>query len=73
MELCKDHSAERLNYWCETCEKSVCTECLASEHENHLYDLVRTFAAKLKDKVSARRLVEDLSFLTVLCCYLDWY
>ena len=73
MELCKDHPAERLNYWCETCERSVCTDCLASQHENHPYDLVRTFAAKLKDKVHRRRPAEDLSFLIVICYYLDWY
>ena len=48
---CQEHDLE-LEYYCESCEKLVCVQCIVSgKHETHIYDVVKKFANKCRSEI----------------------
>ena len=52
IDSCKDHPAQRVIFWCETCARSLCAECILPEHKTHSLEPLLSVATKLKDQVS---------------------
>ena len=49
--LCKEHDAE-LNFYCDTCEKLVCSYCTMKQHARHNHDSVVRMAKKCRSEVN---------------------
>ena len=48
---CEIHNDEVLKFFCETCNKLVCRDCLILQHHGHKYDRVEQLAEKGKKKL----------------------
>ena len=48
---CEIHNDEVLKFFCETCNKLVCRDCLILQHNGHKYDRVEPLAEKGKKKL----------------------
>ena len=48
---CKIHNDEVLKFFCETCNKLVCRDCLILQHNSHKYDRVEQLAEKGKKQL----------------------
>lgn len=35
IERCQDHSKEKIVYWCEQCNKNICSTCIIDRHKGH--------------------------------------
>ena len=45
-DLCSKHPGKEVEFFCETCDKLICSHCLVSNHKFHQYDLVPELFAK---------------------------
>ncbi|CAF1408013.1 unnamed protein product [Rotaria magnacalcarata] len=66
--FCSEHVDEKQKYWCSSCEKTVCSDCLLFEHKNHPFVTLEDVSqiAKTQFNSSAQRLTsiqEDLEKL----------
>ncbi|CAF4480086.1 unnamed protein product, partial [Rotaria magnacalcarata] len=48
--FCDKHSKKPLEYWCYTCEKVICVDCLLINHNNHEYSSKDDVAKELETK-----------------------
>ena len=40
--LCHDHGGKECIYWCQTCKKAVCMDCVPSLHNGHRFNKLET-------------------------------
>ncbi|CAM2702981.1 unnamed protein product [Rotaria socialis] len=52
--FCDKHSKKSLEYWCHTCEKVICVDCLLINHKNHEYSSKDDVTKELETKISTR-------------------
>ena len=50
-ETCKQHGQKKAEYWCVTCDKAVCIDCIVLTHREHQFDSIAQAAAELQNKV----------------------
>ena len=70
-DICTDHK-EQKQFYCRTCSKTACPECLAKHHQKHEFSVVNTFAASIRqdiiDKLSEKeREIDTLSHTIGTC------
>ena len=49
--ICEIHNDEVLKFFCETCNKLVCRDCIILQHNGHKYDRVEQVAEKSKKEL----------------------
>lgn len=49
---CDKHPKKQLDYWCFTCEKIICVDCVLFNHKNHKYALKDDVSKYLEMTVS---------------------
>ncbi|CAF3488437.1 unnamed protein product [Rotaria socialis] len=52
--FCDKHLKKSLEYWCHTCEKVICVDCLLINHKNHEYSSKDDVTKELETKISTR-------------------
>ena len=52
MTPCETHPKKQLEYWCYTCKKLICIDCLLFNHKDHTYALKDDVAKELETQVS---------------------
>jgi len=50
--FCKEHHNAELKFYCETCEKLLCSFCAMKHHGGHKYDSVVRVAMKYRSKIN---------------------
>ena len=55
--FCALHSDENLKFFCMTCQKLICRDCMALKHAGHQYDRIEDVAEK--EKKDLRSLVDN--------------
>ena len=51
MVYCDIHKGKENEFWCHTCNKTLCSTCVLSKHRDHQYDSIDEFAMQFKNKV----------------------
>ena len=55
-EICNDHDGEKKKFYCETCERPICRDCIVLDHRQHecisLKKASKSQLAKLRDLTS---------------------
>ncbi|CAH0718870.1 unnamed protein product, partial [Brenthis ino] len=62
--FCRDHPAERLALFCETCDRLTCRDCQLQHHRDHKYQFSSEMAAQARAGLAA--LLSEVSYKRVL-------
>ena len=50
-DICSEHK-EQKQFYCKTCSKTACSECLAKYHQRHDFSMVNRFAASIGQDIT---------------------
>lgn len=62
--FCREHPAERLALFCETCDRLTCRDCQLIHHRDHKYQFSAEMAAQARHNISS--LLSEVSYKRVL-------
>lgn len=51
--VCDVHKNEIVNYYCNTCLTTLCTECIKNEHKGHAFEAVMDSVIKVRQELQA--------------------
>ena len=50
LQMCFEHPDEEPDLYCKTCKRSICNECMKSEHLGHDFDTIAKYFRKITNK-----------------------
>ena len=57
---CNDHSEEKFKFWCHTCLKLICLNCITSQHNGHQYTEIENEMINKVKEVRIKFYLQDL-------------